>query len=459
MSTDANRATGATVATVATTYGDAYGDALKGDGRRRVQLVVVEGHDQGRAIPLREDHDHRVGTSPDCDLVLTDERVSSRHLRIRPEGDSFVVEDEGSTNGTHYQGSRIGRARLPAGASFKVGRSVLQVQPQAEVLELPPSRARRFGDLVGESLALRQAFAVLELAASSDVTVLLEGETGTGKELAARALHEASERRRGPFVAVDCGALPESLVESELFGHVRGAFTGATSDRKGAFARARGGTLFLDEIDGVPAAVQARLLRALEDRTIRPVGADHELPLDLRLVVATQAPLPARVADGSFRADLFYRIAVLHLRLPPLRERREDIPPIVIHMLRLRGLATGAVEGEGLERLRAHDWPGNVRELRNVIDRAIALSPGAERFADLRLHLHATQHEQVPLTVRTDLPFAEAKAAVVTELERRYLTELWADCDGNISASARRAGLDRKHLRTLLRRHGLLPHG
>ncbi|MCA9705008.1 MAG: sigma 54-dependent Fis family transcriptional regulator [Myxococcales bacterium] len=441
-----------TVATV-------YGEALPGEGRRRVELVVVEGNDRGRAIPLREGQEHHVGTSAACDLVLTDERVSSRHLRIRPEGDGFVVVDEGSTNGTHYQGSRIDQARLPAGASLKVGRSVLQVRPQAEALHLPPSRARRFGELVGESLALRQAFAVLELAAGSDVTVLLEGETGTGKELAARALHEASARRKGPFVAVDCGALPESLVESELFGHVRGAFTGATSDRQGAFARARGGTLFLDEIDGVPPAVQARLLRALEDRTIRPVGADRELPLDLRLLVATQAPLPARVAEGSFRADLFYRIAVLHLRLPPLRERREDIAPIVGHMLRRRGLAGGGVEGEGLERLRAHDWPGNVRELRNVIDRAIALCPGATRFSELRLHLHAREHELAPLRVRTDLPYAEAKAAVIEELERRYLGELWAECDGNVSAAARRSGLDRKHLRTLLRRHGLLDPG
>lgn len=434
-----------------------YGQPLDGDGPRRAQLVVVEGVDEGRAVALREGHEHRVGTAADCELVLTDERVSAHHLRVRPDGDGFEVRDDGSTNGTHYQGSRIDRARLPPGASLKVGRTVLRLQPLAEALDLPPSRARRFGELVGESLALRQAFAVLELAARSDVTVLLEGETGTGKELAARALHESSARRRGPFVAVDCGALPESLVDSELFGHVRGAFTGATTDRTGAFARARAGTLFLDEIDGVPSAVQARLLRALEERAIRPVGADRELPVDLRLVVASQAPLPARVAEGRFRADLFYRIAVLHLRLPSLRERREDIAPIVAELLRRRGLAAQPVDGPGLQRLCAHDWPGNVRELRNVIDRAVALSPGAERFDQLRLALGAAETNPDPLAVRTDLPFAEAKAAVIEALERRYLGELWADSDGNLSAAARRAGLDRKHLRTLLRRHGLLP--
>ncbi|MEX1365623.1 MAG: sigma 54-interacting transcriptional regulator [Nannocystaceae bacterium] len=444
-----------TVATV-------YGDPVEG-GARRSELVVVEGRDRGRAAVLHEGRPCRVGTSADCDLVLTDDRVSGHHLELSTEGDRFRAIDEGSTNGTFYQGSRIHRALLPAGALLKLGRSIVRLQPRAEAFELPPSRARRFGELVGESLAMRQVFAVLEHAACSDVTVLLEGETGTGKELAARALHEHSERRRAPFVAVDCGALPESLIDSELFGHVRGAFTGATADRKGAFARARGGTLFLDEIDGVSPAVQARLLRALEERSIRPVGADRELPLDLRLVVATQAPLSARVADGRFRADLFYRIAVLHLRLPPLRERREDIGPIVRHLLRQRGLVGASASdsesdwASGLQRLTAHDWPGNVRELRNVIDRAVALSPGAERFEDLRLSLHPREHETAPLQVRTDLPFAQAKAAVVTELERRYLHELWAEADGNLSAAARRAGLDRKHLRTLLRRHGLLP--
>jgi DNA-binding NtrC family response regulator len=441
-----------TVSTVATLYGE----PLSG-GSRRTQLVVLSGPDEGRAVSLREGQAHRVGTAADCDLVLTDERVSAHHLRVRPDGDGFVVEDEGSTNGTHYQGSRLREARLPAGASLKIGRTVLCLRPLAEALDLPPSRARRFGELVGESLALRQAFAVLELAARSDVTVLLEGETGTGKELAARALHEASARRRGPFVAVDCGALPESLVDSELFGHVRGAFTGATSDRKGALLRASGGTLFLDEIDGVSPAVQARLLRALEERVVRPVGADRELPLDVRLVVASQASLPARVAEGTFRADLFYRIAVLHLRLPPLRERREDIATIVAELLRRRGLRPGPIEGPGLQRLEAHDWPGNVRELRNAIDRAVALSPGAERFEQLRIRLEPASAGPEPLTVRTDLPFAEAKAAVLEELERRYLGELWSQSDGNLSAAARQAGLDRKHLRTLLRRHGLLP--
>jgi DNA-binding NtrC family response regulator len=441
----------AVVSTVATVFRE-----LAGGEPGRVELVVVEGADQGRALALQDGRTHQVGTATDSDLVLTDTRVSGRHLTVRVEDGRFHVEDEGSTNGTHYQGSRIDRAVVPAGATLKVGRTLLRIQPCAEALDIPPSRGQRFGDLVGASFSMRQVFAVLEHAAASDVTVLVEGETGTGKELAARALHEASERRKGPFVAVDCGALPESLVDSELFGHVRGAFTGANADRKGAFARARGGTVFLDELDGIPAEVQARLLRVLEERVVRPVGSDREEPLDVRLVAATQAPLTAKVADGTFRADLFYRIAVLHLRLPPLRERREDLSLIVRELLVRRGFEAGVLEPASLQRLAAHDWPGNVRELRNVIDRAIALSPGACSFGELRLWHRARPSEADHLRVRTDLPFSEAKATVVDELERRYLSIVWAESDGNVSAAARRAGLDRKHLRNLLRKHGLL---
>lgn len=440
----------ALVSTVATVFRE-----LTGGTAARVELVVVEGNDQGRALVLKDGHVHRVGTAADSDLVLTDERVSGHHLTLRVEDGRFHVEDAGSTNGTYYQGSRIDRAVVPAGATLKLGRSLLRVQPQAEVLDIPPSRAHRFGDLVGASFAMRQVFAVLEHAAASDVTVLVEGETGTGKELVARALHEASERRRGPFVAVDCGALPESLVDSELFGHVRGAFTGANADRKGAFVRARGGTVFLDELDGISPDVQARLLRVLEARTVRPVGSDRDEPIDVRLVAATQAPLSVAVANGSFRADLFYRIAVLHLRLPALRERREDLAPIVRELLLRRGFEVDTLAPERLQRLAAHDWPGNVRELRNVLDRAIALSPGATRFDELRLW-HQPSTVDGGLEVRTDIPYAEAKAAVVDELERRYLSVVWAEADGNVSAAARRAGLDRKHLRGLLRKHGLI---
>jgi DNA-binding NtrC family response regulator len=437
-----------------------YSEALPSTGQGpRCQLVVVEGPDQGRATRLGAG-DITVGTGSECDLRLTDNRVSSRHMSVRVAGERFVVRDLGSKNGVVYEGSLVSEATVPAGATLKLGKSFVRIQPIALPLQVEPSQSRRLGELVAESLAMREVFAVLELAAASDTTVLLEGETGTGKELAARAIHEASARRKGPFVAVDCGALPETLLESELFGHVRGAFTGATGQRGGAFLRAHGGTVFLDELAGISATVQARLLRVIEERAVKPVGADDARKVDLRIVAASRDDLEVRVAEGGFRADLFYRLSVIRVALPPLRARREDIGAIVAELMRRRGVEPGPVAGDNLDALMAHDWPGNVRELRNVIDRAIALTPGARGFADLRLSLAADSERASGaglLPVRTDLSYSEAKQAVLHVFERRYLADVLARCQGNLSETARQTGLDRKHLRTLLRKHDLIP--
>jgi transcriptional regulator with PAS, ATPase and Fis domain len=443
---------------ITSTVATVHGELLFPAAGQRCQLVVIEGPDMGRAASIGDD-ELLVGTDEDCQLVLHDDRVSRRHLSLRATPEGFVVRDLDSRNGTLYAGSALGEATVPVGATLKLGRTFLRVQPRPEAVEVVPSQSRRFGELVAESLAMREVFAVLELAAQSEITVLLEGETGTGKELAARALHEASDRRRGPFVAIDCGALPESLLESELFGHVRGAFTGAASDRRGAFLRASAGTIFLDELDGVSLAVQARLLRVVEERRVRPVGGDVELPVDVRVVAAARSSLPARVAEGSFRPDLFYRLSVVRVVLPPLRQRREDIAPIVVELLRRRGFDAERVAGPNLDRLYAHDWPGNVRELRNVIERALALAPRSRTFDELRLVVAPggrADGSTDPLTVRTDLPYVEAKQQLLEAFEQRYLQDVLARCEGNISATARASGLDRKHLKTLLRRHGLL---
>ncbi len=425
-----------------------------GTPARRCQLLVVDGPDAGRAVTLGT-RPVRVGTREGCALRLSDPRVSGEHLEVQAEEAGFLVKDLGSRNGTLYEGSRVGEVRVRAGATFKVGRSFLRIQPEGQPWELAPSQARRFGELVGESLAMRELFAVLEHVAPSDTTVLLQGETGTGKEVAARSIHEASARRRGPFVAVDCGALPEGLVESELFGHVRGAFTGAMSARSGAFVRASGGTLFLDELAGIPPNVQARLLRVLEERRVRPVGGDAEQTVDVRVVAASREDLSLAVAEGTFRPDLYYRLAVVTLPLPPLRQRREDLPLLVADLLRRRGFEPGPMRGPGLELLSGHDWPGNVRELRNVLERALVLSPGAHTFEELRLSLQPQgSGPEVPL--RTDLPFAEAKQALLDVFERHYLRDILSRAGGNLSEAARQSGLDRKHLRTLARKHGLL---
>ena len=430
-------------------------DSPGGPAPRRCQLVVIDGPDAGRAVALGRTP-VRVGTREGCALRLSDVRVSSEHLEVWAEETGFGVRDLGSRNGTLYEGSRLGEARVRVGATFKLGRSFVRIQAEGQPWEVTPSQARRFGELVGESLAMRELFAVLEHVAPTDTTVLVQGETGTGKEGVARALHEASARRKGPFVAVDCGALPEGLVESELFGHVKGAFTGALAARAGAFARARGGTLFLDELAGIAPAVQARLLRVLEERRVRPVGGDAEQAVDVRVVAASRVELSLAVAEGSFRSDLYYRLAVVTLTLPALRQRREDLALLVAELLRRRGFEPGAVRGPGLELLSGHDWPGNVRELRNVLERSLVLSPGAGSFEQLRLSLQP-RGTGTELTLRTDLPFAEAKQAVVEAFERHYLRDVLARAGGNLSEAARQAGVDRKHLRALARRHGLLP--
>jgi DNA-binding NtrC family response regulator len=437
-----------------------YSDILDGgSGRLRCQLVAIDGPDRGRACRLGET-EVVIGTAAGAGLVLSDDRVSARHVAVRSEAARFVVRDLGSTNGTWYEGSRIDQVTVPAGTTLLVGRTALRIEPEAQPLDLPPSQARRFGELVGDSLAIREVFAVLERVAASDATLLVEGETGTGKELVARAVHEASSRRRGPFVAVDCGALPESLLESELFGHVRGAFTGAAQARTGMIVRAHGGTLFLDELGRISPTVQARLLRVIEERVVRPLGGDSERAVDVRVIAASRDDVDAEVAAGRFRPDLLYRLAVVRVSLPPLRTRREDLVLLVRELLRRRGFADEVPAGANLDRLIAHGWPGNVRELRNVIDRAIALAPGAQRFADLVIRVDPSQPASGDgLAVRSDLPYAEAKALVLHELERRYLADVLARTAGNLSAASRASGIDRKHLRSLARRHGLVDGG
>ena len=433
-----------------------YSDILDGGtGRVRCQLVVIDGPDRGRACRLGET-EAIVGTDGQAALVLSDDRVSARHVAVRVDGSRFVVRDLGSTNGTWFEGSRVTEVTVPAGSTLLVGRSAVRVEPEAQPLDVPPSQARRFGELVGESLAMREVFAVLERVAAADATVLVEGETGTGKELVARAIHDGSPRRRGPFVAVDCGALPEGLLESELFGHVRGAFTGAAQARNGMLVRADGGTLFLDELGRISPTVQARLLRVLEERVVRPLGGDSERQIDVRVIAASRDDLDGEVAAGRFRADLMYRLAVVRVALPPLRTRREDIPLLVRELLRRRGLADEAPSGPGLDRLLAHGWPGNVRELRNVLDRSLALAPGAQRFVDLPIRVEQSPLAGEGIAVRSDLPYAEAKAVMLHELERRYIADLLAREDGNLSAASRTSGIDRKHLRTLARKHGLI---
>jgi DNA-binding NtrC family response regulator len=403
-----------------------------------------------------------VGAHAGCDLILEDPQVSRRHAEIAIVTDGIRIKDLGSTNGTWWQGSKVGEVVVPAGATVQFGGTPVRISA-GDAPSLPPSDRDHFGAMAGKSVAMRELFAVLEMAGPSDATVLIEGESGTGKELCARAIHDASERKAGAFVVVDCSAIAENLVDSHLFGHVRGAFTGADRERKGAFVEASGGTLFLDELGELPLSAQAKLLRVLEAQTVQPVGADRPITVDTRVVAATHRDLSRMVAAKEFRFDLFYRLAVVHVALPPLRERLEDLPHLIGTFYQRRGTEPGAIDGDNLERLRRHAWPGNVRELRNVLERAWAMSGSPEpgrriaAFRELRLWLDpgAAQASSSEI-VDTSLPFKDAKERWNDQFERRYVGMVFAHCANNVTRAAEQAGLSRRHFRELLYKHGIV---
>jgi len=406
-----------------------------------LRLKVLEGPAAGAVFVGGE----RVvmGSGMGVDLYLPDPTVSKFHCELALRGDQVEIRDLGSRNGVLVDGVAVLHGRLHPGAVITLGRTRLAFDLGEEPAKIAISAEERFGALVGRSACMRQVFARLARAAPNDSTVLFEGETGTGKELAAEALHAASARRAGPFVVVDCGALPPQLTESELFGHEKGAFTGAAAARTGAFELAAGGTIFLDEIGELPADLQPKLLRALERREIKRVGGARYVGADVRVIAATNRDLRGEVNGQRFRADLYYRLAVLEVRLPPLRERTEDIPMLVEHILGTLGAAE-APEAEILRRadLSRHPWPGNVRELRNYVERALA-------FRELGPLPAAAQPPG------SDQPLRAARETAIRDFERRYLEALLERHEGNVSAAARAADVDRKYFYRLLWRHGL----
>jgi DNA-binding NtrC family response regulator len=422
----------------------------------QVALTVVDGPSRGATAkvagaPLR------VGSSEACGLRIVDKRVSRVHLEIAA-GDAITVRDLGSKNGTFVDGVRVRDGDVVAGSVIRLGDSAIRVDVEAAPAQIAVSPSASFGELVGASLPMRMIYTVLERAAPTDATVLILGETGTGKDVAARSIHAASLRKDGPFVPVDCGAIPENLIESELFGHVRGAFTGAVSSRKGAFEEAHGGTLFLDEIGEMPLALQPKLLRAIETRTIRRVGEATARPVDVRILAATNRPLARAVNDGSFREDLYYRLAVIEVALPPLRARRDDIAQLAAHFYERCAGAGAKPPADYLAALRAKPWPGNVRELRNTIERDVTLglvggvgaevAPGAGAVA---ASLPAGIESIVPL----DMPLKEARAAWARVFESVYVRAMLQRTGGNLTHAAEAAGVSRRFLQRLLVRLGM----
>jgi DNA-binding NtrC family response regulator len=419
---------------------------------RTFRCRVLSGSSAGREVAMGA-RPITLGADPSCDLVLDDPKVSRRHAEFHALVEGVHVRDLGSTNGTFADAVRVTDAVVPYGTALRCGETALRVSGEAPPT-VQPSPRDRFGGLVGESLAMREVFAVLELASPAEATVLVQGESGTGKELVARAVHDHSARAGSPFVIVDCSATAEQLLESHLFGHRRGAFTGAVSDRKGAFVEAQSGTLFLDEIGELPLPAQAKLLRALEARTVQPVGSDHPVSVDVRVVAATHRDLYAMVEQKTFRFDLFHRLAVIHVAIPPLRERLDDLPCLIRHFYEGRKVDPGPIDGENLKRLQRHPFPGNVRELRNILERAAVLSPVGTPFASLGLWLQPTASSPFEV-VDTSLPFKEAKEQWVAAFERRYLAAVFARFDNNVTRAAEHAGINRGHFRELLQQHGL----
>jgi DNA-binding NtrC family response regulator len=419
-------------------------------------LVTVEGKGVGRSFVPSSDC-VVIGSHPSADLVLRDPAVSRFHCEITV-ADPPTIRDLGSRNGTIVNGVTVAQAPLGDGSLLTLGGTQLRFQLSSGAPRIALSDRDRFGSMVGRSAAMRAVFALCEQAAVSAATVLIEGETGTGKEATAEAIHRESARREGPFIVVDCGAIPPQLLESELFGHERGSFTGAVASRRGAFQAAAGGTIFLDEIGELALDLQPKLLRALERHEVKPVGANHYTPIDVRVLAATNRNLREEVTARRFRSDLYYRLAVLRVRLPPLRERRDDLPLLLEHMLDGLGVA-GRPEAEALrtESFRSevarHTWPGNVRELRNYVERCLATreQPPPEAAEESFV---APSSDLAP-SIDINVPLRAAREAWVSELERRYLTELLRHHDDNVTSAARAAGVDRIHFYRLLWKHGL----
>jgi DNA-binding NtrC family response regulator len=419
---------------------------------RRFVLTVVEGPGTGTVWDSVSDA-CSLGSHPSNDMALEDPTVSRFHCEIRVSPKGARVKDLDSLNGVVLDGVQVAEGYLRGGSLLRLGRTVVRFDFSPDSNRLQMSERTRFGSLVGNSVAMRMCFALLERAATRDVTVLLEGETGTGKSQAAQSIHQESARRDKPFLTVDCGAIPADLLESELFGHEKGAFTGAAARRIGAFEEAQGGTVFLDEIGEMPAELQPKLLRVLEAREIRRVGTNTYVPVDVRIIAATNRDLRAEVNAGRFRSDLFFRLAVLRIALPSVRQRPEDLPLLVEQILTTLGAdpeRTQALRTHGfLSRLSQAAWPGNVRELRNYLERCLV-------FEDA-LALSDVPASHVAAEVDPKLPYAEARRLALDDFERRYLRALLELHQGKVSQAASGADMDRVYLYRLLRRHGIKP--
>ncbi len=414
----------------------------------RLRLRVESGPDAG-ASAESSDRAITVGTSPDNNLVLSDRAVSRYHLELRKTDDGIRVIDLESSNGIYVAGIRVERSIVGLGARLTIGSTVIAIEDGGHAA-IPPEGERPVSGVVGDSEAMARVRDQIRTLTDHPTSVLIEGETGVGKEVIARAMHESGVRSREPFVVVDCGSLPATLIASQLFGHERGAFTGASAKNEGAFERAAGGTVLLDEIGELPLDVQPSLLGVLERRTFVRVGGNKELRVGARVLAATNRDLRSEVNKGTFRADLYFRLAVARIVVPPLRERIEDVAPLIAHFAEMITGEVGVPDSlaHAIGALQAHRYSGNARELRNIVEGALVMG-------QIELGGGTPVRAASPASIGPTLAYRDARAQVLADFEKHYLTALIEQCDGNASEAARRAKMDRPYLLTLLRRHGL----
>lgn len=450
---------------------------------RKAKLIVTGGPDEGTSFDI-EKQTTTIGRGTVNDVTLQDKAISGTHCRIIATPHGYKIVDAGSKNGIYVGDLRVMEALLHPGCRFSVGHTEFAFTDIDETVEIALSEKDRFGRAIGVSPTMREIFAKLDRIAPSELTCLITGETGTGKELIARGIHENSPRKGGPFVVLDCGAIPRELIESTFFGHEKGAFTGAVERHLGCFEQANGGTIFIDEIGELDLALQPKLLRVLEQREITRVGGDETIPVDVRVLAATNRDLREGVGSGTFREDLYFRLSVVQMELPPLRTRIDDIPLIaqafVHEVVKRRGISL-SIGVDAMKVLQKYPWPGNVRELRNVVERAAALTEDAvisredllfgsggasllDKHDVLAAGVEAAQvaagGKAQGLSFDATLlgdgqNFKESKQVVVDAFESAYLSALIERHSWNITRAAQHSGLTRYHLRELLKRHGL----
>ncbi|MDD4870725.1 MAG: sigma 54-interacting transcriptional regulator [Kiritimatiellae bacterium] len=426
---------------------------------QKSKLLAISGPLQGKEFMV-DKNVYTIGSGPNNNLVLEDSTISRRHCEIQLGPEGYVIRDLGSTNGTVVQGVKVSEAYLNQSTEIQLGKTKVVFCPLKEAMEYTLSQNESFGRLLGKSVSMRRVFHVAETYAPTDATILIEGDTGTGKEVLAEEIHKHSTRKDKPFIVIDCASLAKELIESELFGHTKGSFTGANIDRTGAFEYADGGTVFLDEIGDLSGELQPKLLRVLEKKEIRKVGSNKLRNIDVRIISATNRKLESEVNAGRFREDLYFRLSVVNIDLAPLRNRKDDIPMLAKHFMK-EFFGSDAMDQiadfeKTMEAFKTHDWPGNVRELRNLIEMA---SYNKQRPINLSSFLYLGKMKTTAENSR-DLdsemrPFKDAKGDLVEKFERDYISALLKRNDGNVSKASREAGIERAYLQRLIKRYDL----